>query len=154
MLWWLRLAQACLAGPGVPIKGAHCLLQPFCSVAMSTLSQKSARVSVGFVELAGIWRAKGAFGGNAGLQRATGGFSCMPCRWITMPACLFWCSVNKTVSTVVSYSNTYAYNLAVVPSISSLHRRGHDDQRSIQLIPAESASGTDTINELLFRANI
>jgi hypothetical protein len=35
---------------------------------MSTLSQKSARVYVGFVELAGIWRAKGAFGGNAGLQ--------------------------------------------------------------------------------------
>jgi hypothetical protein len=78
MLWWLRLAQTCLAGPGVPIKGARCLLQPFCSVAMSALSQKSARVSFGFVKLAGIWRAKGAFGGNAGLQRATGGFSCMP----------------------------------------------------------------------------
>jgi hypothetical protein len=117
MLWWLRLAQACLAGPGVPIKGARCLLQPFCSVAMSMLSQKSARVSVGFVKLAGIGRAKGAFGGNAGLQRATGGFSCMPCMWITMPACLFWWSVNKIVCTNAPYSNTYAYNLAVVPSI-------------------------------------
>ena len=116
-LWWLRLAQACLAGPEVPPKGARCLLQPFCSVAMSMLSQKSARISVGFVELTEIWRAKGAFEGNAGLQRATGGFFFMPCRWITMPACLFWCSVNTTVSKVVPYSNTYAYNLAVVPSI-------------------------------------
>ena len=116
-LWWLRLAQACLAGSGVPPKGARCLLQPFCSVAISMLSQKSARISVGFVELAEIWRAKGAFEGNAGLQRATGGFSWMPCRWITMPACLFGCSVNTTVSTVVPHSHTYAYNLAVVPSI-------------------------------------
>ena len=41
---------------------------------MSMLSQKSARISVGFVELTEIWRAKGAFEGNAGLQRATDGF--------------------------------------------------------------------------------
>ena len=40
-----------------------------------------------------------------------------------MPACLFWCSVTKTVYRPVSYSNTYAYNLAVVPSIYSLHLR-------------------------------
>jgi hypothetical protein len=125
-------------GPGVSIKGARCLLQPFCSVAMSTLSQKSARISAGFVELAGIWRTKGAFGGNADLQRATGGFSCMPCRWITMPACSFWCTVNTTVSTVVPYSNTYAYNLAVVPSICSLHHRGHDNQRQNRVDSADS----------------
>ena len=41
---------------------------------MSTLRQKSPRISVRFVELAEIWRAKGAFEGNAGLQRATDGF--------------------------------------------------------------------------------
>jgi hypothetical protein len=44
-----------------------------------------------------------------------------------MPAWLFPCSVTKTVYTTVSYSNTYAYNLAVVPSIYSLHRCGHDN---------------------------
>jgi hypothetical protein len=44
-----------------------------------------------------------------------------------MPACLFWCSVTKTVCRPVSYFNTYAYNLAVVPSIYSLHRHLADD---------------------------
>jgi hypothetical protein len=38
-----------------------------------------------------------------------------------MPAWLFWSSVNKTVYTTVSYSNTFAPNLAVVPSIFSLY---------------------------------
>jgi hypothetical protein len=49
------------------------------------------------------------------------------------PAWLFPCSVTKIVYTIVPYSDTYAYNLASVPSICSLlnlvlvHRRGHDN---------------------------
>ena len=68
------MAQAFLSRPGGPRKGARCLLQPFLSVDMSTRRQKRPRIYVGFVQLAEIWRAKGAFEGNAGPQRATSDF--------------------------------------------------------------------------------